>query len=224
MAAPESLIHDLDNPQTRVAAIVSLGEMSHAPALDKILSFAHDSDPQVRRAVMQGLAAFEGDRVMAAIIGGLHDSDESVRVAAEAAWARWVLKNILQMTGADRGYVVLKNPQTGAMEYRAGEKITAESLTTPEFNSSKIIIRETAASQHPILTNNASCDTGRASIIDYDYTLRQIVALPLKSGDEVVGVICVDINLRVGMVRNNELPALTDFVEQAVASIQHPPP
>ena len=225
MASPESLIHDLDNPQTRVAAIIALGEMGHAPALDRLLSFTRDDDPQVRRALMVALASFKGDRVMAAIIGGMHDSDADVRAAAEAAWAKWMLNNMLHLTGADRGYVVMKNPQTGTLEYRAGEKVTSEQLSTPEFNLSRMIIQEIADTQQPILTANAMEDTrfqGAEGIMGL--SLRQIVAVPLKSGDEVVGVIYADKRLITGSFSLNDLSKLTNFANQAMALTEHPLP
>lgn len=223
MATPEELLHDLDDPQKRIAAILALGEMAHAPALDRILSFVRDDDPQVRRAVMLALASFEGDRVMAAIVAGLHDSNDEVRAAVQSTWAKQLLKNMLKLANADRGYVVLKNPDTGAMEYCAGEKVTAEALKTPEFHVSQTVVEETTRTQESILTDNASADNrfqGAEGIVGF--SLRQIAAVPLKSGDEVIGVIYMDKRLRDGFLKPDDLAMIDGIAETAVKLIEFP--
>ncbi|MBZ0286294.1 MAG: GAF domain-containing protein, partial [Anaerolineae bacterium] len=225
MSSPEDLMRDLNNPQKRIAALLALWEAKYSPALDRILSFAHDSDPQLRRAVMTALASFQGDRVMAAIVGGLHDSDEGVRAAASAAWAKWVLKNVLQLTGGERGYVVLRNAETGAMEFGAGAGVDAEQITGPQFATSRTVIEEVARNGESILTDNASMDSryqSAESIVGF--SLRQLIAVPLKDGDDVLGVVYCDKRFASGLFKADDVQTLSDFMGQAVAMTQQPLP
>jgi hypothetical protein len=229
MPSAEDFLLDLDDPQKRIAAIIALGELAHAPALDRILRFANDPDPATRRAVMQALTTFEGHRVLNAIAAGRRDADESVRAAASAAWAKWVLKNVLQMSGAERGFVMLKNPETGVLEFGAGERVDAEQLAKPEFAVSQAVIQEVTRTQESLLTDNASMDAryqGAQSIVGF--SLRHIVGIPLKSGDEILGVVYADKRLMSGLFQADDVQKLTDFADQAMAQSQklpaEPPP
>jgi len=224
MRAADDLMNDLDDPHKRVQAILSLGEIGHLPALDRILSFASDPDPQVRRAVMGALAAFDDDRALAVIIALRGDPDAGVRAAADQTWATWLLKRMLQLSGAERGYVMLKNPATGAMEYQAGEQISAEQVTKPEFAVNQQVIAEAAQTGAPILTDNASRDSrfsGSEGIVGF--SLRQLIAIPLKSGDEVVGVVYCDKRFARGLLNPAELQTLSEFADQAAQAARPTP-
>jgi hypothetical protein len=224
MGVPEDLLNNLDDPHKRLDAIVALGQLKHQPALDRILAFANDRNPHIRAAVMTALVDFDGDKVSSALNAGRNDADENVRTAAEGAWAAWILRSVLGMTGAERGYLVLKNPQTGAMDYQAGAGIDAEQVAKPELVVSKSVIDEVVRSQQALLTDNASQDSRfQSSESIVAFSLRQIIAVPIKSGDEVIGVVYGDKRLMSGLFNQNDLHKVTEFAAQASAQAEAEP-
>ncbi len=133
-----------------------------------------------------------------------------------------VMDTVIQLTGAERGYIVLKNRETGEMEYRVARGIDREQLTKSEFVISKTIVNEVASTGEPVLTENASQDDryqGHQSIVGFQ--LRSILAAPLKVRDEIIGVIYCDNRIMAGLFKQHELNLLIAFANQAAVAIEN---
>src|SRR5262249_50315550 len=81
-----------------------------------------------------------------------------------------VMDTVIQLTGAERGYIVLKNRDTGEMEYRVARGIDREQLGKSDFVVSSSIVNEVANSGTPVLTENAKEDKrfdGRESVVNF---------------------------------------------------------
>ena len=87
-----------------------------------------------------------------------------------------VMDTVINLTGAERGYIVLKNKETGAFdEFQVARGLETSELSghsdepgKNEFIISKTIVNEVARSGLPILTDNASQDDrfqGQQSIV-----------------------------------------------------------
>jgi PAS domain S-box-containing protein len=133
-----------------------------------------------------------------------------------------VMDTVIQLTGAERGYIVLKNRDTGEMEYRVARGIDREQLGKSDFVVSSSIVNEVANSGAPVLTENAKEDKrfdGRESVVNFQ--LRSILAVPLKVRDEVIGVVYCDNRIMVGLFKQHEMNLLIAFANQAAVAIEN---
>jgi adenylate cyclase len=133
-----------------------------------------------------------------------------------------VMDTVIQLTGAERGYIVLKNRDTGEMEYRVARGIDREQLGKSDFVVSSSIVNEVANSGEPVLTENAKEDKrfdGRESIVNFQ--LRSILAVPLKVRDEVIGVVYCDNRIMAGLFKQHEMNLLIAFANQAAVAIEN---
>ncbi|MEO8612543.1 MAG: GAF domain-containing protein [Chloroflexota bacterium] len=133
-----------------------------------------------------------------------------------------VMDTVIQLTGAERGYIVLKNRDTGEMEYRVARGIDREQLGKTDFVVSGSIVNEVANTGVPVLTGNAQEDKrfdGRESIVNFQ--LRSILAVPLKVRDEVIGVVYCDNRIMVQLFKQHELNLLIAFANQAAVAIEN---
>ena len=146
-----------------------------------------------------------------------------------------IMDTVIALTGAERGYIVLKNKETGELDqFAVARGLDREQLVQTdengsnltgkkgEFIVSKTIVREVAETGEPVLTDNASKDTrfqGQQSVVGY--SLRSILAVPLKVRDEVLGVVYCDNRILDGLFQKHELDLLTAFTNQTSVAIEN---
>lgn len=133
-----------------------------------------------------------------------------------------VMDTVIRLTGAERGYIVLKNKETGELEFRVARGMAQEQVDNNEFIVSRTIVNRVEETGEPVLTDNASADErfeGQESIVGF--ALRSILAVPLKSRDDVVGVVYCDNRVLAGLFRQHELNLLTAFADQAAVAIDN---
>jgi PAS domain S-box-containing protein len=133
-----------------------------------------------------------------------------------------VMDTVVRLTGAERGYIVLKSKETGEMEFRVARGMAQEQLENKEFVVSRTVVNKVAESGSPVLTDNASTDERfqeQKSIVGF--ALRSILAVPLMSRDDAIGVVYCDNSILAGVFREHELNLLTAFADQAAVAIDN---
>lgn len=145
-----------------------------------------------------------------------------------------VMDTVINLTGAERGYIVLKNRVTGEFDqFRVARGIDTKQM--PLHNSddapdtkrdelivSKTIVNEVAATGRAIITDNASKDEryrDQQSIIGF--ALRSILAVPLKVRNEVIGVVYCDNRILAGLFQPSDLDIMNAFSNQAGVAIEN---
>ncbi|HBX69043.1 MAG TPA: hypothetical protein DEH25_06590 [Chloroflexi bacterium] len=134
---------------------------------------------------------------------------------------RIVMDTIIRLTGAERGFLMLRD-ETGELSIRVARNWEQEFVETSEFAISRTVINRVAEESKPIVTTNAQEDPrfdGQASIIAYN--LRSILCVPLKSKDELTGVIYADNRIRAGIFTESERDLLAAFANQAAVAIEN---
>lgn len=134
---------------------------------------------------------------------------------------RLVMDNIVQLTGAERGFLMLRDAR-GEMVTRVARNWEQESLAPNEFAISRTVVGRVVTSGEAVLTTNAQEDPrfgGTESIIAY--SLRSIVCVPLKVKSELIGVLYVDNRIRTGLFSEAERDLLTVFANQAAIAIEN---
>ncbi len=132
-----------------------------------------------------------------------------------------VMDSIIQLTGAERGFLMLKNDD-GGLNVRVARNLDQQTMRDNTFHYSTTVANQVMDSGHPLLTTNATTDprfAGQASIVAQ--SLRSIMAAPLRARGQVIGVAYVDSRVSAGLFRDADLEALTALAAQAAVAIDN---
>ncbi|RMF79939.1 MAG: GAF domain-containing protein [Chloroflexi bacterium] len=132
-----------------------------------------------------------------------------------------VLDTAIQLTGAERGYIVLRNEEN-ELEFRVARGMDQEDLQRADSIVSMTIVQKVADTGEPVLTDNAAEDPNwqnQASI--FNYALRSIIAVPLKVRNTITGVVYCDNRALSGLFKPHDLNLLTAFAHQAAVAIEN---
>ncbi len=133
-----------------------------------------------------------------------------------------VMDRVIQLTGAERGYIMLKNAETGELDFRVARGIDREQLGQQDFKVSRTVVNRVADSGEAVLTDNALADERfgqQQSIVGMK--LRSILAVPLKMRDATIGVVYCDNSVLAGIFQQHELQLAAAFANQAGAAIEN---
>jgi signal transduction histidine kinase/PAS domain-containing protein len=132
-----------------------------------------------------------------------------------------VMDAIIQLTGAERGFLMLRDDD-GGLTVKAARNLDQQTLDSTEFKYSRTIVNQVLDSGKPVLSTNAAEDprfSGQASIIGQ--ALRSIMATPLRARGNVIGVVYVDNKAITGLFGQDDLDALDAFAGQAAVAIDN---
>ena len=143
-----------------------------------------------------------------------------------------VMDVVVRLTGAERGYIVLRDRVTGELDqFRVARGMDSGALARGPAGArpgdnvyivSRTIVNEVARTGQPVLTENASQDLRyreQESIVGY--ALRSILAVPLKVRDELIGVVYCDNRALAGLFQEQDRDLLMAFADQAAVAIEN---
>jgi len=133
-----------------------------------------------------------------------------------------VMDTIIKLTGAERGYLMLRDEDTGEMDLRIARNVDRETLDSASFEVSRSIVNRVATTGEPVVTTNAQEDdrfSDAKSIVSY--SLRSILCVPLKLKGEVTGVIYTDNKIHSGLFTEATRDLLLAFANQAAVAIEN---
>ncbi len=134
---------------------------------------------------------------------------------------RIVMDTIIRLTGAERGFLMLKD-ETGQFVTRTARNWEQESLGSSEFAISRSVVERVVSTSQAVLTTNASEDPrfgDKESIIIHN--MRSIMCAPLKVKGELTGVVYTDNRFRSGIFSDSKLNLLATFADQAAIAIEN---
>lgn len=134
---------------------------------------------------------------------------------------RIVMDNIVRLTGAERGFLMLRDT-SGQMTSRIARNWSQESINDSELTFSRTIVQRVIQSGEPLITTNAQEDqrfAGQESIMAFN--LRSILCVPLKVKNELIGVIYTDNRIRSGIFSDSERELITAFANQAAVAVDN---
>ncbi len=138
------------------------------------------------------------------------------------------MQNVVDLTGAERGYIVLINPfsqdEEDHLEFRISyDQQQQERQGRVTFQGSRSILNKVLQEKEALLTDNAFDDErftdNNATIARL--SLRSVLCVPLKLKDRVIGAVYVDNRLRSGVFTRREENLLTAFANQASIAIEN---
>lgn len=133
-----------------------------------------------------------------------------------------VMDAIIQLTGAERGFLMLYDEDTGQLTTRAARNVDKESIEDEAMNISRTVVERAVASGEGILTSNAQEDdrfSGQQSVVGYQ--LRSIMCAPLQARNFTLGAVYVDNRLLAGVFEAGDLDLLVTFANQAAVAIDN---
>lgn len=132
-----------------------------------------------------------------------------------------VMDAIIQLTGAERGFLMLRDDD-GGLAVKAARNLDQQTIGSDDFRYSRTVANQVIDSGTPILTTNATEDprfAGTASIVAQ--SLRSIMASPLRVRGSVIGVAYVDSQATAGLFHETDLDALDAFSSQAAMALDN---
>ena len=179
-----------------------------------LLASVADSLEQLRERVRSHEKEREQLRALQTISGTINSSLELPEVL------RQVMDAIIDLTGAERGFLMLSDEESGALDVQVARNMDRETIARSSFDISRSIVERVAQSGEPVVTINAQTDprfSGQESIISYN--LRSILCVPLKIRDRITGVIYADNRIAAGIFGDNDRNLLAAFANQAAVAI-----
>lgn len=133
-----------------------------------------------------------------------------------------VIDAILQLTQAERGFIILVNPQSGGLEPVVARNVDKTAITPHSTAISHTVVERVIASGQPVLTSNALEDNRFAqeqSVMGYQ--LRSIMCAPLRARGQIVGAAYVDNRFLSGVFTQADLDMLAAFAIQAAMALEN---
>jgi signal transduction histidine kinase len=133
-----------------------------------------------------------------------------------------VMDAIIQLTGAERGFLMLYDETTGQLATRAARNVDQQTIEGAAMNISRTVVGRAVASGEGILTSNAQEDarfSGQQSVVGYQ--LRSIMCAPLQTRGFTLGAVYVDNRLFSGVFETADLDLMVTFANQAAVAIEN---
>ncbi len=133
-----------------------------------------------------------------------------------------VMDAIIQLTGSERGFLMLIDRETGQLDLQAGRNVDKETIESEGMEVSRTVINRVVNSGEPVVTSNAQEDprfAHQASVIGF--ALRSIMCAPLRARGETIGAVYADNRVRTGIFSENDLGMLAAFANQAAMAIEN---
>jgi PAS domain S-box-containing protein len=132
------------------------------------------------------------------------------------------IEEVIRLTGAERGYIILIDPQTGEHHLRIARDTVAEGGNNT-FQGSNTILNEVISTGEPLLADNAYKDPrfeNRGTVAQH--ALRSVLCVPLKDkAGKVVGAVYVDNRLLAGIFDRGILSILVGFANQMAVAVEN---
>ena len=129
---------------------------------------------------------------------------------------------IIQVTGAERGFLMLMDGPSGELAFRVARNMDRETIAGSSFEISRSVVNKVAEEGKSILTTNAQADprfSTQASVVSY--SLRSILCVPLRVKGKITGVIYADNRIKTGLFSEGDRRLLSAIADQSAVAIEN---
>ena len=154
--------------------------------VDALAAAGGSSDPELLLHLQEQLKALQ--------VAGLHNGEQA-RLAALyhvssvlgsslqlAEVLNQVMDAVIQLTGAERGFLILGDGPAGDLRIQAARNLEGKSLDQEDMQISRTLVQQVLHSGQGVVTTNAQRDarfSNQQSVMTY--TLRSILCVPLRA-------------------------------------------
>src|SRR6266487_317695 len=136
---------------------------------------------------------------------------------------RLVMDRVIDFVKAERGFLMLINPDTKQPEFRMARDKEAHTIPESEFAAARrSTVMRVINTRTPVLTDNAQSDKslqGMESIMTYD--ILSIMCTPLIVRNTCIGAIYVDSRISANLFAPRHLDLMLAFCNQAAIAIDN---
>jgi len=143
-------------------------------------------------------------------MSSIHDLDELLNR---------MLSEIIRVMGAERGFVMLQ--EESELVVKVARNINREMIVDDEFQFSRSVLTEVERTSEAQVITDAQADerfAAQASVISYD--LRSILCVPLKTKEQLLGLVYIDNHLVSNLFTERDLELMTAFANQATSAVE----
>ncbi|MFH2034255.1 MAG: protein kinase [Candidatus Margulisiibacteriota bacterium] len=133
-----------------------------------------------------------------------------------------IMDSIIEVMGAQRGYLFLKEGEKGALEVRVARNIDKETINSDGFEFSRNVIEHVGATGEPVVVTDAQTDERfRAQKSITTHKLKSILCVPLQHKDRRIGLMYLDNKLVSKLFTDEHLKLLSALAIQAAIAIEN---
>lgn len=132
------------------------------------------------------------------------------------------MEMLVELTGAERAFFMLKDPTTKRMKIRASHNIDAEYLEASSFAISRTIIDTVVRKGEVVITTDAAADprfSDEESVALH--SLRSIICVPIRVDGAVEGVVYADNRLATDIFSTTDRDFTAAFASQAAGALEN---
>ncbi|MBU0574301.1 MAG: protein kinase [Candidatus Margulisbacteria bacterium] len=133
-----------------------------------------------------------------------------------------IMDSIIEVLGAQRGFLFLYNEQNGKLEVRVARNLDKETINSEDFEFSRGIINYVDTSGESVVVTDAQTDERfktKKSITTHK--LKSILCSPLRYKDKNLGVIYLDNKLVTKLFTEEHLRLLSALTTQAAIALEN---
>ncbi len=131
-----------------------------------------------------------------------------------------ILDEAIGLTGAERGFVFLL--KENHLEISSARNLDKEKLKKEKEKISTTLVREVLNKQGPLICVDALEDEKlKKSRSIHQMKLRSVLAVPLKVGEKILGIIYLDNRFNIGVFEEKHAEIVSLFADQAAIALLH---
>ncbi|MFO1462396.1 MAG: sigma 54-interacting transcriptional regulator [bacterium] len=137
-----------------------------------------------------------------------------------------IMDSALALTGAERGFLILENPQSKdgkfpGFEVAMARHLSQKALGEEEFKFSLSLVKKAIQSGSPVLSNDALADDEFENLQSVHlFQLRSVLVVPLEVSGHILGVLYLDHRMKPNCFGSEDLLLISGFAGQAGLAIQ----
>lgn len=133
-----------------------------------------------------------------------------------------VMDKLIELTGAERGFVMLLDEQAGNMEFKAARNVERATIEQPSFQISRNVVNQVIREGKAICLEDASSDAEYSHFQSVaSLKLRSIACAPLQVKGRAIGAIYVENRVRTHLFDEADLELLTALADEAAIAIEN---
>lgn len=133
---------------------------------------------------------------------------------SRAAVLTVLVDEAVRLFGAERGFLIARTEQAPGFRVEVARSLDREPVANPERKLSVTIAQRVLEQGEGLYSEDAQTDSMTASQSVADLRLRSVLCMPLRVGDQVLGLLYLDHRFQSGAFGEDDLPWLMAFADQ----------
>jgi DNA-binding NtrC family response regulator len=136
------------------------------------------------------------------------------KATSRAAVLTVLVDEAVRLFGAERGFLLVRAEATPGFRVEVARSLDCEPVANPDSKLSLTIAQRVLEQGEGLYSEDAQADSLSASQSVADLRLRSVLCMPLRVGDEVLGLLYLDHRFQSGAFGEEDLPWLMAFADQ----------